>query len=239
MARLSRTFLVLSLLAAAACGGDGDSSPPSSPPPSGSGDTVTGRERFGWTQAASASDAGVLQFAAYVDGTRRVLEGVACSGGSSGTLECSAPLPAMSPGSHMLELAAFYQSGDSVIEGPRTPALQLRVAGITPSAESASGKHVPVPEDGPVAASDGTMLDAGILGTDLLNPVDVAVDPSGRVFVAERAGTIRIFDQDGAFSSGDSVDNLASSHDEGSALLSIALAPDFFQFRSSRLGRFR
>ena len=228
MARLSRTFLVLSLLAAAACGGgDEDSSPPSSPPPSGSGDTVTGRERFGWTQAGSASDASVLQFVAYVDGNRRVLEGVACTGGGGGTLECNAPLPSMSPGSHTLELAAFYQSGGTIVEGPRSPALPLRVAGITPSNESVSGKRVAVPENGPVAASDGTMLDAVILGTDLPSPVDVAVDPSGRVFVAGRAGTIHIFDQDGASSSGDSVDSLSPSHDEGGAVLSMALAPDF------------
>src|SRR4029453_1433834 len=121
----------------------------------------------------------------------------------------------------------FYQSGDTVVEGPRSAALQLQVTGITPSNESASDKRVAGPEDGPVAASDGTMLDAGILGTDLLNPVDVAVDPFRRVFVAERAGTIHIFDQDGASSGGDSVDSLSSSRDEASAVLSIALAPDF------------
>ena len=228
MARLSRTFVVLSLLAAAACGGgDGDSSPPSSPPPAGSGDTITGRERFGWTQAGSASDASVLQFAAYLDGNRRVLEGVACGAGSADALECNAPLPSMAPGRHTLELAAFYQTGDTIVEGPRSAALQLQVTGLTASNESASGKRVAVPEDGPVAASDGTMLDAGILGTDLLNPVDVAVDPFRRVFVAGRAGTIHIFDQDGASSGGDSVDSLSSSHDEASAVLSIALAPDF------------
>jgi glucose/arabinose dehydrogenase len=227
MARLSRTLVVLSLLAASACGGGDESSPPSSPPPAGSGDTVTGRERFGWTQAASASDAGLLQFAGYLDGTRRGLDGVVCSAGSAGTLECNAPLPSMTAGRHTLEVAAFYQSGATVVEGPRSAPLQLQVAGVTPSNESASGKRVPAPEDGPVAASDGTMLDAGILGTDLLNPVDVAVDPSGRTFVAERARTIRIFDQDRASSRGDTVDSLSSSRDDGSVVLSIALAPDF------------
>jgi glucose/arabinose dehydrogenase len=228
MARLSRTLVILSLLAAAACGGsEDDSAPPSSPPPSGSGDTVTGRERFAWTQAGSASDASVLQFAGYLDGNRRVLEGVVCSGGNAGTLECNAPLPSMTPGRHTLELAAFYETGGTVVEGPRSAPLQLQVAGITPSNESSSGKRVAAPEDGPVAASDGTMMYAGILGTDLLNPVDVAVDPSGRVFVAERAGTIRIFDRDGSSSSGDSVDSVESAPAEGSIVLSIALAPDF------------
>ena len=70
-------------------------------------------------------------------------------------------------------------------------------------------RGVPAPRDGPVAASDGTVLNAEILGTDLVNPADVAMDPSGRTFVAERAGTIRIFDQDGATSVGDSTDSLS------------------------------
>jgi glucose/arabinose dehydrogenase len=224
--RLSRTLLALSLLAAAACGGS-DDSPPSSPPPAGSGDTVTGRERFGWTQPGSASDASGLQFATYVDGARSVLDGVACSGGSSGTLECSAPLPPMTAGRHTLELAAFYQSGATIIEGPRSPPLQLQVASVTASNGSSSAASVPAPEGGPVTASDGTVLNAEILGTDLVDPADVAVDPSGRTFVAERAGTIRIFDQDGTTSTSDSAGRLPPSRNGDAAALSIALAPDF------------
>jgi len=223
---LSRTLLVVSLLAAAACGGS-DDSPPSSPPPSGSGDTVTGRERFGWTQAASASDANVLRFAAYVDGTRRVLDGVVCSPGSSGNLECNAPLPSMTAGRHTLELAAFYTSGDTVVEGPRSAPLELQIASVTASDNSSSLPSVGPPEDGPVAAADGTMLNAEILGTGLVEPADVAIDPSGHIFVAERAGIIRLFDEDGTTSGGDAVDSLPSSRDREAVVLSIALAPDF------------
>jgi glucose/arabinose dehydrogenase len=227
--RLSRTLLVVSLLAAAACGGS-DDSPPSSPPPSGSGETVTGRERFGWTQAAGAGDANVLQFAAYVDGTRRVLEGVVCNPGSSGNLECNAPLPSMTAGRHTLELAAFYSSGDSVVEGPRSTPLELQIASVTASDSSSSLPGLPrvaPPEDGPVAASDGTLLHAEILGTGLVEPTDVAIDPSGRIFVAERGGIIRLFDQDGTTSAGDAADTLSTSRDREAVVLSIALAPDF------------
>jgi glucose/arabinose dehydrogenase len=223
---LSRTLLVVSLLAAAACGGS-DDSPPSSPPPSGSGDTVTGRERFGWTQAASASDANVLQFAAYVDGSRRVLDGVVCSAGSSGNLECNAPLPSMTAGRHTLELAAFYPSGDPVVEGPRSAPLELQVASVTASDRSSTLPGVAPPEDGPVTASDGTMLNAEILGTGLVEPADVAMDPSGRIFVAERGGILRLFDQDGTSSRGDAADSLPASRDREAVVLSIALAPDF------------
>jgi glucose/arabinose dehydrogenase len=227
--RLSRTLLVVSLLAAAACGGD--DSPPSSPPPSGSGDTVTGRERFGWTQAASASDGNVLRFAAYVDGTRRVLEDAVCNPGSSGNLECSAPLPSMTAGRHTLELAAFYPSGESVVEGPRSAPLELQVASLTASDRSSSLPSVAPPEDGPVAASDGALLHAEILGTGLVEPADVAIDPSGRILVAERGGILRLFDQDGSTSGGDAADTLPTSRDRVAVVLSIALAPDFAESR--------
>jgi glucose/arabinose dehydrogenase len=220
MARLSRTLFVVSLLAAASCGG-GDSQPPSSPPSTGSGDTVTGRERFGWTQTAAA-DASALQYAAYVDGARRVLEGATCAA-SGGNLECSAPLPPMSAGRHTLELAAFIVSGDSVIEGPKSTPLQLTVASVTaataPSALSG----------GAIRGSDGEEMTADVLSGDLLDPADVAVDPAGRSFVVERAGRIRILDQDGSNSDRDFEDDLSSPRDEGAVLLSIALAPDFEQ----------
>ena len=162
MARLSRTFILMSLLAAAACGGSDDPSPPSSPPPSGSGDTVTGRERFGWTQAGSVSDAGVLQFAVYVDGARRVLEGATCAAGSGSGLDCSAPLPSLTAGRHTLELAAFYASGDTITEGPKSTPLQLTVASVTASSgASAIAAAPPPPASGHLVASDGSALQRG------------------------------------------------------------------------------
>jgi glucose/arabinose dehydrogenase len=225
--RLSRTLVVLSLMVASACGGNDGEAPPSSPPPSGSGGTLTGRERLGWTQPGSESDASVLQFAAYVDGVRRVMQGVTCSAGGGGTLECSAPLPPMTAGSHRLEISAFYQSGDTVVEGPPSSSLQLQIASVAGADGSSSAASVPAPENGAVTASDGTVLNAEILGAELLDPADVAVDPSGRTFVAERAGIIRIFDEDGTTSGGDSADTLPPSRDGDAAVLSIALAPDF------------
>ena len=224
MTRLSRTLFVVSLLAAASCGGGDGQPPPSSPPPSGSGDTVTGRERFGWTQTAGAPDAPVLQYAAYVDGARRVLEGVTCATGSGLDLDCSAPLPPMTAGRHTLELAAFIVSGDSTIEGPKSAALQLTVASVTAAANAP-----PALSGGSIPGSDGEEITADILSGDLLDPADVAVDPAGRSFVVERAGRLRILDQDGSNSDRDFADDLSSPRDEGTILLSIALAPDFEQ----------
>lgn len=184
---------------------------------------MTGRERFGWTQTNAAPDGPVLQYAAYVDGVRRVLEGVTCATGSGLNLDCSAPLPPMTAGRHTLELAAFIVSGDSTVEGPKSAALQLTVASVT------AANAAPALSGGSIPGSDGEEITADILSGDLLDPADVAVDPAGRSFVVERAGRIRILDQDGSNSDRDFEDDLSSPRDAGTILLSIALSPDFEQ----------
>lgn len=186
---------------------------------------MTGRERFGWTQTNAAPDGPVLQYAAYVDGVRRVLEGVTCATGSGLNLDCSAPLPPMTAGRHTLELAAFIVSGDSTVEGPKSAALQLTVASVT------AANAAPALSGGSIPGSDGEEITADILSGDLLDPADVAVDPAGRSFVVERAGRIRILDQDGSNSDRDFEDDLSSPRDAGTILLSIALSPDFEQTR--------
>ena len=189
---------------------------------------MTGRERFGWTQASSPSDASILQFAVYVDGTRRVLDGVVCTAGSGGrNLDCNAPLPSMTAGRHSLELAAFYPSGGGTVEGPRSTPLQLTIASVVASAGATAIDGLEPPHSGSVTGSDGQELHAEIAGSGLMDPVDVAVDAVGRSFVAERAGTIRILDRDASASDGDRTDDLFSSRNDGGMLLSLALAPDF------------
>ena len=122
------SLLVLCTAAVAGCDRDSSSS---SSPPSGSAESVTGRERVGWIQSSvGASDMMVLQFAAYIDGSRRVLEGTTCSPSSGDSFSCSAPLPPMTAGRHTLEIASFFNSDSGVVESPRSPALQLMVSGI-------------------------------------------------------------------------------------------------------------
>src|SRR4029077_5184526 len=76
---------------------------------------VAGTERFGGTQMA-ADNRGVstFRYAAYVDGIRVELMDVSCKPSASPTstdFECSAPLPAMSAGAHVLELVTFTVEG--------------------------------------------------------------------------------------------------------------------------------
>src|SRR5688572_3948327 len=73
------TFACLLLLVlAVACG---DSRPPTpSPPGTGVGETITGRERIGWDQAAAnASELATFRYAIYVDGARSELADVTCA----------------------------------------------------------------------------------------------------------------------------------------------------------------
>lgn len=112
--------IVLVSLILAACGG-------SPPPPSGGAETVTGVERFGWDQpAADAGELASFRYAFYVDDARSEVTDVSCAPGpSSGRFTCTAPLPAMSPGAHTLQVAAFVNDGGVTRESSRSAAVRI------------------------------------------------------------------------------------------------------------------
>ena len=110
-----------------ACGGTTAPAPPVIDTPAGTL-TINGTERLGWDQrAADVVELATISYALYVDGTRGVLTGAACEQaiGAAG-FACSARLPALSPGSHSLELASFVTDG-SLLESPRSGALRVTV----------------------------------------------------------------------------------------------------------------
>ncbi len=222
MSRALVLTLASVLLSLAACGGN---NPPSGGDSSGTGDTVSGRESFGWTQSAqTAADLAAYKYALYVDNQRRVVEGETCSTTGGTSVECSAPLPSLGAGRHALQLAAFFMSGETVVEGERSTVLQVTVAGVV---APAGGQIV---KGGSFVSSDGLGLNASILARDLLEPSDLAVAPDGRVFVAERGGRLRIVAEGGPTER--SEENLLEALGEtpgaeGTALLSVAPAPDF------------
>jgi hypothetical protein len=94
---------------------------------------IAGTERFGWTQTASDSrEASTFRFAAYVDGVRVELMDVSCEPPSSPTstaFECNAPLPAMSAGTHTLEVAMFVVDGSNLRESPRSAPMRVTKSG--------------------------------------------------------------------------------------------------------------
>ena len=214
--RIAPLFLTLKMVVA--CGG---SSNPSNPPPgSGSGSTITGRERIGWTQPAdNAAELASFDYAAYVDGTRRVLEGDTCTG-SGPMFDCSAPLPSLTAGAHTIELATFVSTGGQIVESERSAPLQVTVAGVTSPAENS------LPSNSVLTTSDGHQFGADIVARGLDDPSDLAIAPDGRVFVAERAGVVRVVGADGlAEEPALELDSVTTAGDAG--LTAIVLHPDF------------
>jgi glucose/arabinose dehydrogenase len=201
--------------------GCGEKSPPPSNPAPGSGTTADGG-RLAWTQPGAPSEIATFQYALYVDGERRVLQGATCNPTASEAADCTAPVPALGAGRHALELAAFFVTGDTVIEGPRSAALQVNIQG--PATRAAAGTV----QGGAFASSDGLTLHADVLLDDLVAPSDVAVAPDGRVFVAERGGIVRVVAPGSRPpASGQNVLRELRETGEGSALLSLALDPEF------------
>jgi len=130
--RPATTQLISCLLAVATIGcGKTAEAPPKTT--AGPAEYVAGTERFGWTQAAADNrDVSTFQYAAYVDGIRVELTDVSCKPPASPTstdFECSAPLPPMSAGTHVLELAMFTVEGGAVRESPRSAPMNVLKAG--------------------------------------------------------------------------------------------------------------
>lgn len=99
----------------------------------GPAERVAGTERLAWTQAATDNrDVSTFRYAAYVDGIRVELMDVSCKPPASATstdFECSAPLPAMAAGPHVLELAMFTVEGGAVRESPRSAPMKVLKSG--------------------------------------------------------------------------------------------------------------
>ncbi len=132
----SLALLLAGGLILSACGSDSPQAPrvPSSPT-TGQGESITGRERFGWDQPASdAAELASLRYAMFVDGARVEVTGVSCAAtATSAGFACSAALPALSAGAHTLALAAFVIDGTTVLESERSAALQVVVVSATAS----------------------------------------------------------------------------------------------------------
>jgi hypothetical protein len=118
LATVLGTFVVI--LAGVACGGGNDSgggepgTPPAQTPP-GTAISVRGTERLAWEQSAPSYQQLLnYSFTAYVDGTRAGLTGVECGQtATSDGFRCSAALPAMSNGTHTIQITAVVAGAES------------------------------------------------------------------------------------------------------------------------------
>jgi hypothetical protein len=116
-------ILIATSLGPPACG---SARSPTRPIVEGDALPVTGSERIGWSQlAGSIEEVSALRFRLTVDGTIVELPGVSCVPAGSGRFDCSAPLPRMSPGRHLLSLRAIDSQG---VEGPPSATLVVFVS---------------------------------------------------------------------------------------------------------------
>jgi glucose/arabinose dehydrogenase len=181
--------LIALLVGAALTGCDRTTPPPApvpSPPPGA--ERVTGSERLGWNQpAGDAAELASFSYAIYVDGARSELGGVSCEATpTQAGHACAARLPGLSAGPHTLELAAFVLNAGAVVESSRSAQLQVIVgaAAAAPASLSADGAAV--------TTGDGVRLRLEWIATGLDHPSDLAFAEDGRIFIAERAGRVRI-----------------------------------------------
>ena len=212
---------LLLLVLVTACGDSRPDTP--SPPGTGTGETITGRERVGWDQpAANAAELATFRYAMYVDGTRSELTDVSCAQTSTATgFACSARLPAMTNGAHTLEIAAFYDSG-GIVESAKSASLRVTVTGFTTPVDAA-----PLQPSDTISTADGVRLAADLLVSGLEDVADIAVAPDGRIFVAERGGRLRIVSADVVTEAlGSSEGHRAQSGADG-GLAALTLDPNF------------
>lgn len=218
---MRRSWILITLFTAAC----GSSAPPAPSPGAGTGESITGRERIGWDQqAGDVIELATFRYVIYVDGVRSEIPDASCgtSAGSSG-FPCSGKLPAMSSGAHGLELATFRAPDPDATESPRSSSLRVVVSASLSSATASA----PDWQSGQIETTrDGVRLRIDKLAEGLDRPIDAAFAPDGRLFIAERAGRVRVVSE-GQLQNPDAL--LLPEDDEGArqSALSIAVDPDF------------
>lgn len=196
--RLRRIAALLAVALLAGCDGGDKRFPPeadrpapgpgagSSPPPGAEGAIrIRGNERIAWTQvAASAFDLRSHSYRIYVDNEGAPLGGVQCS--ETTILDgysCTAPLPALSIGPHVLALSSIRNG----IESPRSAPLSVtRVASVETTQFPLTFEEI-----------TGAGTSAGDRVIEMSGAVSVmGILPDGRVLAVEDAQRVRVIEND-------------------------------------------
>ena len=228
---MPRLWIVVCCVSLIAC--DRKSPPPTPVVDAPTNETVNGTERLGWNQpAADAVELATIGYVIYVDGMRTELTGTTCaSAAATAGFSCTARLPAMSAGAHALELASFVNDG-SLLESPRSAALRVTLVAEVLSGGQGLGAAAAGLERRATRTetlADGLTLRHELVTDGLESPTDLAFASDGRLFVAERAGRIRIV-RAGHLVTEPAISLAATLGAEGQ-LLALALDPQFERTR--------
>jgi glucose/arabinose dehydrogenase len=227
---------VMLTVGVAACGGSPP--PPSTGDPGNSGgDRVNGNERLGWTQtAADANELATIRYAAYVDNNRSELTDVSCGSFGGNGSSCSSRLPAMSAGSHSIELVSFFVDNGTVVESSRSGALRVTMSGSTAGvgagaatslSPSAANRAATASLTTDLTTRDGLHLQLRVITDELESPTALAFAPDGRAFIAERRGSVRTLASGTLSASSDAIDDVRMAGAIDGGLIGLALDPDF------------
>jgi glucose/arabinose dehydrogenase len=226
-----RIALLLACLTVVACEED-EIEPPTIP---AGFERVTGNDRLGWDQQASDSqELASIRYLVYVDDDAgRDIQNVACSAaaGPSG-FSCTGALPPLTPGEHRLKLTSFLESNGARFESAPSPTLNVVfvAAGASVTAASPQTLRFPLaassaPEPFNTTTTDGVEIHVRVVAEGLQEPTDIATTSDGAVWVAERAGAVRVF-RGGRLLPSPSL-TLTDVRLDGGGLLAIAADPDF------------
>jgi len=173
------------------------SKPTPTPPTVNPGDpvTVTGRENLAWSQGASSlADLQSVGYYIYIDGQKQAYGGVTCrDSAAAGSFICQAPLPKMNPGMRALQLTSFFVTTPDT-ESAKSGTLQLNVQGIVVGATETINSSQPHASSAPAAPAKPVAWPASLrkVADGLDRPVDLAVTPDSRLWIAERSGRVRV-----------------------------------------------
>lgn len=149
---------------------------------------VTGTERLGWDQSAtSAIDLATISFIIYVDDVPFDVESADCnSRPPTLVFRCSSPLPPLTPGRHVVDVAALRNSIE--FASPRSTPINLLV--MPSGAGAVAGKT----RASTFITGDGIRLSASVVATGIEDATDLALIGRGRIAIAERGGRIRLYE---------------------------------------------
>jgi hypothetical protein len=125
MSRLACRAAVV-LLTLTACGGCGGWNKPAAPEVQPDVEVLSGPQRIEWDQPAlSGTDVASYRFVLHVDGVEKELAATCGELLQSGSHLCSADLPELAPGRHVLALAAMHEKDGKRFESRRSLSLEL------------------------------------------------------------------------------------------------------------------
>lgn len=181
---------------------------------------ISGRERLVWDQIAdSAEELASLSFVMYIDDVPTEAAGIMCREFAVEPVICSATIPPLSLGAHVIELSA-----SSPITGAKSgKSYPLQVFSRLLQAADPGSDDVWTS-----MASDGFQIQARVIAKGIQDATDITALADGRIVIAERAGRLWMFNPaDASLKVAAAVPEIDLA--DGSGLIAVASSMDVDQ----------